>query len=54
MYSSNHAGIFKDTMYVSQGGIPISGEDGVYQWSCDYPGLTSQSDQIVGASVFTQ
>ena len=38
-----------DAMYVSQGGITISGLDDVYQYRCEEPGLTSRSDQLLGA-----
>ena len=41
-------------MYVSQDEVPISGGDTAYPWSCEEAGITSQSDQLVGASEFTQ
>ena len=38
-----------DTMYVYQGYIPMSVGNANYQWSYEYPCITSQPDQLVRA-----
>ena len=35
-------------MYVSQGGIPMSGGDAKYEWICEEAGLTLRYDKLVG------
>ena len=42
-------GLVEDVMYVSQGEILMYGEDVTYQWSCEYPSITSRYDQLVRA-----
>ena len=41
-------------MYASQGELPMSGGDSVHQWSCEDPGITSNSYQLVVISAFPQ
>ena len=50
----NIEGLTEDVMYISQGEIPMSGGDAVYQWICKGPVLTSQYDKPVGVLGCTQ